>query len=199
MALTMVSTMGCTPCPYPTAAQGTQVGLLGPAPRSPVHQQQPAGSQAYYTGEHRVPMTPTQFNSAFHTMHLRPPKNSWYMDTGSTSHLTNDAGTLYPFSPLSKQHSILVGNDTNIPSLGQGSTKLSFPNRSYYLRNIFHFPKIIKNIVSVRQFTRDNLVSVKFNPFGFFCEGFYTKKILTRHNSTDDLYPFSSNTTKSSS
>lgn len=112
-------------------------------------------------------MTLTQLDAAFKTMHLRPPDNSCYMDTGSNSHLTNDPGNISHISHLSNQHSIQVGNGTNIPSLGRGFVTLSFPNHSYYLHNVFHVPKIIKNFVFVCKFTTDNLLSVEFDPFSF--------------------------------
>lgn len=77
------------PCPYPTAPN--QMGLLGPGPR-PMQQPQ----QVFYSGAPYMPgtpMTPTELDAAFSTMHLQQPDNTWYMDTGSTSHVANDAGS----------------------------------------------------------------------------------------------------------
>ena len=154
------------------------MGLLGPTPRPQARQQQTNGSHAYYSTDHTTPMTPAQLEVAFNTMQLRPLENSWYMDTGSTSHLTNDSGNFSHKFSSTNPHPIIVGNGTYIPSLGQGSTTLSFPNQSYSLQNVYHVPQIIKNLVSVRKLCHHNLVSVEFDSLGFFCEGSYHKEGL---------------------
>ncbi|GAU51637.1 hypothetical protein TSUD_241870 [Trifolium subterraneum] len=67
------------PCPYPTQpwahqTKSRQPGVLGLRP-----QQQ----QAYAT------TAPTDIESAMHTMSLSQPDPDWYMDTGTTSHMTS--------------------------------------------------------------------------------------------------------------
>ncbi|KAL9999878.1 putative RNA-directed DNA polymerase [Helianthus debilis subsp. tardiflorus] len=57
------------------------------------------------------------------------------------------------------------------------------------LPNMLYSPHIIKNLLSVRRFTRDNNVSVEFDPFGFSLKDLTTGRLLSRHNSTGDLYP----------
>lgn len=89
-------------------------------------------------------MTPTDLINAIHTMQLQPPDNTWYMDTGSTAHLTNDSGMLSNIYFLSKPRYILVGNDNNIPIQGHSSSILSSVNCSYFLNNVYHVPNIIK-------------------------------------------------------
>ena len=135
-------------------------------------------------------MTPTDLTSAFHTMQLQHPDNDWYMDTASTHHLTNDAGNLSHLFSLSNPHSILVGNGHHVPIHGHGSFTLSSPDRSYSLKQVYHVPHIIKNLISVRQFSRDNNVSIEFDPFGFTLEDLLSKQVLQRCNSTGELYPF---------
>ena len=48
---------------------------------------------------------------------------------------------------------------------------------------------MIKNLVSVRQFTTDNCVSVSFDPFGFSVKDLKTGALLQRCDSVGDLYP----------
>lgn len=62
------------------------------------------------------------------------------------------------------------------------------------LNNVLYTPDIIKNLVSVRQFTIDNNVSLEFDPHGFSVKDLRNGKILTRHNSTGVLYPFTTPT-----
>jgi hypothetical protein len=57
--------------------------------------------------------------------------------------------------------SIVVGNGATLPVFGTGYSTLTGPFR---LNNVLIAPDIIKNLVSIRQFTTDNLVSVEFDP-----------------------------------
>jgi len=65
------------------------------------------------------------------------------------------------------------------------------------LKNILFTPTIIKNLLSVRKFTIDNQTSVEFDPFGFSIKDLKTGTLLSRHNSTGDLYPFTTPTSSS--
>lgn len=94
------------------------------------------------------------------------------MDTGATSHVTSAEGNLSSYSNLSKSHGIIVGNGHSIPIRGFGSANLPPPHPSLVLKNVLHAPNLIKNLVSVRKFTTDNQVSVKFDPLGFSVKDF---------------------------
>ncbi|GJZ92722.1 ribonuclease H-like domain-containing protein [Tanacetum coccineum] len=65
----------------------------------------------------------------------------------------------------------------------------------YNLHNVLVTPNINKNLISVRQFTRDNHCTIEFDAFGFSIKDFLTRHILLRCDSSCDLYPV----TKSSS
>lgn len=110
-----------------------------------------------------------------HTMSLTQPDLSWYMDTGATSHMTSSTGNLSSYFNLSNHpnNNIIVGNGHTIPILGYGHTNLSSPCQSLSLKNVLHAPKLIKNIISVRKFTKDNSVSVEFDPFGFSVKDYW--------------------------
>jgi hypothetical protein len=56
--------------------------------------------------------------------------------------------------------SIIVGNSSMIPVTATGTTELP---HSLRLNNILVSPQIIKNLISVRQFTTDNNCSVEFD------------------------------------
>ena len=93
--------------------------------------------------------------STFSTVTLTPPANDWYLDTGASSHMTSHDGTLshssiprYP-SPTS----IVVGNGSLLPVTATGSTHLG----SLTLNNVLVSPQLVKNLISVRQFTIDNM------------------------------------------
>ncbi|GJT83636.1 ribonuclease H-like domain-containing protein [Tanacetum coccineum] len=65
-------------------------------------------------------------------------------------------------------------------------------NRPLHLHNVLVTPNIIKNLIFVHQFTRDNNCTVKFDAFGFSVKDFLTRHILLRCDSSGDLYPVTS-------
>ena len=65
-----------------------------------------------------------------------------------------------------------------------------YPHESLTLKNVLYAPVVIKNLISVRKFTRDNMVSIEFDPFGFSVKELATGNIVLRSNSTIDLYSF---------
>ena len=81
-------------------------------------------------------------------------------------------------SPFS---SITLGN-------GTGHTELPTPIKPLLLRDVLVAPALIKNLISVRKFTSDNLVSIEFDPFGLSVKDLQTKEEIARFNSSGDLY-----------
>jgi hypothetical protein len=118
----------------------------------------------------------------------QPPE--WIMDSGATSHVTGKTGNLTTHSSLdhlNSQH-IVVGNGSKLPILAVGNVQIS--SLTLYLQNVLVSPTIVKNLISVRKFTRDNFFSIEFDPFGFSVKDLATKTLLLRCNSHGDLYPF---------
>jgi hypothetical protein len=74
-----------------------------------------------------------------------------------TGHLPAISHFSFPRYPTPS--SIVVGDGSLLPVFGTGSTKLP---HSLFLNNILVSPQIIKNLISVRQFTIDNNCSVEF-------------------------------------
>ncbi|GJY78729.1 ribonuclease H-like domain-containing protein [Tanacetum coccineum] len=129
----------------------------------------------------------TTFPQALHTMTPQDP--SWNMDTGASSHLTDNTGMLTSFSNSSIYPSIFVGNGNSIPVTHTGHSFLHTPHKPLHLNHILVTPHIIKNLIYVRKFTRDNDVSIEFDAYGFSIKDYQTQKLLLRCDSTGDLYP----------
>jgi hypothetical protein len=127
--------------------------------------------------------------SAFSTVSLNQPQTTdWYFDSGATSHMTSDAGTLSSTVPpsFSAPSSIVVGNGSFLPVTATGTTTLS---PSLHLNNVLVSPQLIKNLISVRQFTTDNNCSVEFDPSGCSVKDLLTRNVIVRCNSSGSLYP----------
>jgi hypothetical protein len=125
--------------------------------------------------------------STFSTVTLTPPANDRYLDTGASSHMTSHDGTLshssiprYP-SPTS----IVVGNGSLLPVTATGSTHLG----SLTLNNVLVSPQLIKNLISVRQFTIDNNCFVEFDRYGCSVKDLPSRSVIIRCNSSKPLYP----------
>ncbi|KAI3751228.1 hypothetical protein L2E82_22276 [Cichorium intybus] len=167
-------------------------GILGQKPQ-----------QAYTasnTPPSAAPQSPslTDIESAMYTLGLNPPDPNWYMDTGATSHMTSGAGNLTSYFKLSNKQNILVRNGHTIPIHSYGHSTLKSPNLHFILKNVLHVPKIVKNLVSVRKFVNDNLVSVEFDPSGFYVKELQTGTPLMRCESRGELYPITNQATSHS-
>lgn len=114
------------------------------------------------------------------------------MDTGATAHLHADSCTLTSVKNKCTNSNIyvLAGNGSRIPATKIAQSTLGLnPFCTFILKNVLIIPQIIKNLVSVQQFTRDNKCSIEFDEFGFSAKDFLTKHTLLRCDSTGDLYP----------
>ena len=121
---------------------------------------------------------PTALASAFSTTSLTPPPSSdWYFDSGATSHMTSQSSSL--------SH-ILPGNGSIMHVTATGSTELS---SSLRLNNVLVLPQLIKNLISVRQFTINNNCSVEFDPAGCSVKVLPSRTEIVRCNSSGPLYP----------
>ncbi|GKB06943.1 ribonuclease H-like domain-containing protein, partial [Tanacetum coccineum] len=143
-------------------------GILGPAP-------------AIYASQ------PTPLPSAFSTMPLQDP--TWHMDTGASSHLNFNASNLSTIFDKRLFPSVHVGDGKSIPVTNTGHSIIPSHHRPLHLHNVLVTPNIIKNLISVRQFTRDNNCTIEFDAFGFSVKDYLTRHILLRCDSSSDLYP----------
>ena len=84
--------------------------------------------------------------------------------------------------------SITVGNGQSIPIFGRGTSLLHIADRPFYLNNVLVAPQLTRNLLSVRQLTRDNNCSIEFDASGFSVKDLRTKTVLLRCNSHGDLY-----------
>ncbi|KAG7542778.1 GAG-pre-integrase domain [Arabidopsis thaliana x Arabidopsis arenosa] len=130
-----------------------------------------------------------------------PAASEWFMDSGATAHLTPYAGILKSNLNHNTSQSVIVGNGSSIPITSTGQTTILSKTKPLLLNNVLVAPNIVKNLISVRQFTKDNWCSVDFDPFGFTVKDLPSRKVLLRCESSGDLYslPATFNKTPSSS
>ncbi|GJV27035.1 ribonuclease H-like domain-containing protein [Tanacetum coccineum] len=178
----------------PTVAQLSQAHLLRQLPPIPPHlPYQFVGQQGdclYVPGNHAC--MPNAFQSQATMLpqaFVTPEDPYWNMDTGASSHLADNTGILTSFNNSSMYPSVFVGNGHSIPVTHTGHSFLHTSSKSLQLNHILITLHIIKNLISVGQFTRDNDVSVEFDAYGFSVKDYQTGRLLLRYDSTGDLYP----------
>lgn len=122
-----------------------------------------------------------------------PNTAEWYFDTGASSHMTSNAGNFISSRPVLHSPPITIDNGMTMPVTHRASTVIPTSAHPLKLNNILVSPSLVKNLISVCSLTKDNNVSVEFDPFGFSIKDLPTQTVLLRCNSHGDLYPLSLN------
>ncbi|GKE18750.1 hypothetical protein Tco_1426327 [Tanacetum coccineum] len=131
----------------------------------------------------------TLLPNAFNVMTLQDPTSgNWNMDTSASSHLNDFVSSLSDIFNLCIYPFVSVGDGYSIPVTNSGHSILSTPHRPFHLNNVLTSPNIVKNLIYVRQFLRDNHCIVEFDAFGFSIKDFITRRVLLYCDSTGDLY-----------
>lgn len=119
----------------------------------------------------------------------------WVVDSGASTHMTSNNGTLLSFRHLSPPYHVTVGNGASLPASTSGHSIIHSPSgHSFALNDVLYVPTLIRNLLFDRKFTRDNSCSIEFDAFGFSVKDFRTKAVILRCNSSGDLYTISSRT-----
>jgi transposase InsO family protein len=114
-------------------------------------------------------------------------QGSWVMDSGASSHMTSTDGILLSRLPPSYT-SITVGNGHNLPITCRGSSVLPTSSSTFTLSDVLVVPSLVRNLLSVRQFTRDNNCSIEFDALGFSVKDMASRRVMLRCDSDGDLY-----------
>jgi hypothetical protein len=97
-----------------------------------------------------------------------------------------------PTNPIAPS-SIVVGNGSILPVTSVGDMVLPSP---FYLNNILVAPDIIRNLLSICQFTTNKWCLMEFDPFGLSVKDLATRNVIIRCNSSGPLYTICLPTTR---
>ncbi|PKU75385.1 Retrovirus-related Pol polyprotein from transposon TNT 1-94 [Dendrobium catenatum] len=114
--------------------------------------------------------------------------SDWVLDTGATSHITNDPNQLLTAHPYQGTQQIQVGNGQSIPIAHTGQGILPTPNRKLSLSPLLHVPQVSHNLLSVHRLTSDNDFIVSFTPHGYRIKDGKTKRSILSGSCRDGLY-----------
>lgn len=84
--------------------------------------------------------------------------------------------------------SITAGNGARIPVTSRGSSILTTDTPCFILNNVLVAPSIIRNLLCVQKFTRNNGYSIEFDAPSFFVKEPKTRRVILRSNGDGELY-----------
>ncbi|GJT28391.1 hypothetical protein Tco_0908666 [Tanacetum coccineum] len=150
----------------------------------------PARTNIGQSTSHTIPRQETTLPHVFSATALQDPTiGTWNMDTGASSHLSDSVSSLSDTLNICIYPSVSVGDSYTILVTNSGHSILPTPHRPLHLNNVLITPNIVKNLIYVRQFVRDNNFTAEFDAFGFSIKDFITHRVLLRCEGTRDLYP----------
>ena len=169
-------------------------GVLGAPPPAQAHT---AFAPAQFSGATNSSLPPHQQQGGWDQAGLIAALNQmslqgsspWVFDTGATAHMSSSDGILLSRLPPPPS-GITVGDGTTIPITCRGPSRLHSPHSTFHLHDVLVAPALVRNLLSVRQFTRDNACSVEFDSCGFSIKDQQTGRVTLRCNSGGDLYTF---------
>lgn len=93
-----------------------------------------------------------------------PDDSEWYVDSSATTHITTDLSNLQVQNDYTGTDNVTVGNGSSLPIsyVGQASIPSCSSSQSLLLNNILYVPSITKNLLSISQFTKDNMCYLNF-------------------------------------
>ncbi|GJV07191.1 ribonuclease H-like domain-containing protein [Tanacetum coccineum] len=110
-----------------------------------------------------IPGQATTLLHAFVVGTLHDPfSGAWNMDTGASSHHNDFVTNLSHVFNSCMYPSVSVGDDHSIPVTNTGHSILPTSVRPLHLNNVLITLNIVKNLISVRQFVRDNNCTIEF-------------------------------------
>ncbi|PKU68147.1 Retrovirus-related Pol polyprotein from transposon TNT 1-94 [Dendrobium catenatum] len=115
-------------------------------------------------------------------------ESNWFLDSGASTHLTNSLDNLSISTPYQGTDNITIGDGSSVNISHTGAGILPTPSRKLHLSNILHSPLIHYNLLSISQLTKDNNVSIIFDPTGFMLKDMTNNKVLLRGPCNAGLY-----------
>lgn len=103
--------------------------------------------------------------------------------------MSTNSGNLHNSFPVQPSTSVTVGNGARLPVSHSTSTSIPTSNSPLHLNQVLVSPSLVKNLISVHKLTRDNNVSIEFDPHGSSVKDIPTRTVMLRCESSGDLYP----------
>ena len=129
--------------------------------------------------------------------HSAKSSPSWLIDSGATSHITNDVANISSPTPYTGEDKVYVGDGKGLSIHNVGSSYLHTHSASFKLQNVLHVPHMKHNILSAYQFLKDNDCSLTLDPYGSIVKDRISGRKLLTGPVKDGFYPLHSSPSSS--
>lgn len=116
-------------------------------------------------------------------------ESTWYTDTGASHHITSEIGNLSLVDSYNGSDSVVMGNGEGLSIQNTGNSTLLAGDNTFRLNNVLHCPRSHYNLLSVRQFARDNSCFFQFDDTSFLIKDKTTKQVLHQGVVEGEMYP----------
>ncbi|XP_070672688.1 retrovirus-related Pol polyprotein from transposon RE1 isoform X1 [Malus domestica] len=120
--------------------------------------------------------------------HSAKSSQPWLIDSGTTSHFTNDVANISS-TPYTGEDKVYIGDGKGLSIHHTGSSSLHTSHSSFKLRNVLHVPFMKHNLLSAYQFRKDNNCSLTLDPYGSIVKDHISGKTLLQGPVKDGFYP----------
>ncbi|KAM2632205.1 hypothetical protein EV1_022967 [Malus domestica] len=120
------------------------------------------------------------------------PLPSWLIDSGATSHITNDITTINSPTPYTGEDKVYIGDGKGLSIHHTGSSSLHTAHADFQLRNVLHVPSMKHNLLSAYQFVKDNHCALTLDSDGSMVKDRSTGKMLLQGPVKDGFYSLQS-------
>ena len=115
--------------------------------------------------------------------------NSWLIDSGATSHITNDISNIQSPTPYHGEDKVYIGDGKGLSIDHIGTSILHTPAHSFKLHNVLHVPQMKHSLLSAYQFIKDNDCSLTLDINGSSVKDRFTGRTLLRGQVKDGFFP----------
>lgn len=148
----------------PPRAQYPQQSLMAPYFGSQFMMPSPMLPASPFVASPQRPQFPQAFMAAATTAPHASP--DWFADSACTQTMSTASHNIQQTAPFTGPDQVIIGNGTRLPIKSVGFTNFRSPmnpKRVLSLKNVLHVPGLTKNLLSVKQFSKDNGVYFQFN------------------------------------
>jgi len=127
-------------------------------------------------------------NLCFNTSNEDDTRKSWYIDSGATSHMTNNREFFdKTFTSVEDKVTVANGKEAKITGIGSGRIKCYNENatKTITLKNVLYIPSLHSNLLSVKKITEHGFI-IEFK--NKICNILEDKKIIVTAESVGNLY-----------
>ena len=120
---------------------------------------------------------------------LSSVEQNWYPNSGASHHITSNLANLnLKAEEYGRSDQIRVGNGTGLSIKHIMTAQISTPSFKFKLNNVLHVPRIIKNLLSMYQFTKATITYFEFHLYKFFVKDQVIGNTLLQGRSNHRLY-----------